>query len=483
MHIQLVDIHKRFGAVHANRGISLSVGAGTIHGVLGENGAGKSTLMKIVAGFLPKTSGEIRLDGEAVSYRGPADATRRGIGMLYQDPLDFPALTVLENFRFGLETAGRDPRALLADLAGRFGFDLPPDRVVERLTVGERQQLEILRLVARNVRTLILDEPTTGISATQKDVLFAALRRLADEGRSVILVSHKLEDVQVLCDRVTVLREGRVAGEAERPLRTNDLLGLMFGTVPHPPPRCENPAGTPVLRLDGVSAPGGRAGLRDCTVAIRRGEVVGLAGVEGSGQGVFLRVAAGMVRPRRGRVLFEDAPLGRRAAAGRVAFLPTDRLGEGLVPGLTVREHFVLRLPRVPFLLDRATAGPDARAGIDRLSIRGTPGTPVEALSGGNQQRLLLALLPERPAVLLLENPTRGLDLESAHGVWRELQRYCDAGTALVFSSPELDEILLAADRILVFHNGRMVLDTPASRTTPDELARAIAGLGTGAAA
>ncbi len=468
--------------MHANRGIDLDLLPGEIHGLLGENGAGKSTLMKILAGFLPRTAGTIRVDGSEVALAHPAEATRLGIGMLYQDPLDFPPLTVLENFSLG---RGRvhDPGARkeeLLKLSGEFGFALAPEHVVDKLTVGERQQLELLRLLAHGVATLILDEPTTGISNIQKEVLFRSLRQLAEQGKSVVLVSHKLEDIQALCDRVTVLRQGAVVGERSRPFEPRDLLGLMFGTAPSPPPRCRAEPGEPLLAFHDVGAAGGRSGLRECDVTLRKGELVGLAGVEGSGQGVFLRLAAGLRHPLRGEVTFHGERLTgyrhRPGQGGGITFLPAGRLEEGLIAGLTVREHFALNRERVPFLIPWSEANRAAASGIERFRIRGTPATPAEALSGGNQQRLLLSLIPPDPSLLILENPTRGLDLESAHFVWGELQRYCSTGTTIVFSSAELDEILMVADRILVFYNGKIVLDTPTSLTDTDALGTAIAG-------
>ncbi|MHB8765486.1 MAG: ATP-binding cassette domain-containing protein, partial [Deferrisomatales bacterium] len=435
-------------------------------------------------GFTPRTSGEIRFDGREVAFGTPAEATRLGIGMLYQDPLDFPALTNLENFMVG-HARGALPsaaahRAELGRLARELGFTVDPDHPLETLTVGARQQLELLRLLALGVGTLILDEPTTGISAVQKEALFAALRRLADQGRSVVLVSHKLEDVEALCDRVTVLRRGAVTGEAERPFDTGALLGLMFGEPPAPPVRAPAPRGPVALALRDVWAGGDRSGLKGCDLEIRAGEVVGLAGVEGSGQGVFLRVAAGLKPVRRGRVEVGGRPLGRndhrRLQRDGVAFVPGGRLEVGLVVGLTVREHWALNRPRLPFLIPWARAQADAEEAIARFRIRGSPESRVEALSGGNQQRLLLSFLPPDPRLLLLENPTRGLDLESALRIWGDLKGPVARGAALVFSSAELDEILLVADRVLVFFDGVVVLDTPADRVGADELGRAIAG-------
>lgn len=482
--LELQDIHRYFGTVQANRGIDLTVKPGRIHGILGENGAGKSTLMKILAGYLPMTRGRILLDGTEVRYASPNEASSLGIGMLYQDPMDFPMLSVIENFMIGqvsgVASAGETYRRKFSELVQEFDFTLRPDTPVHLLTIGERQQLEILRLLSIGARVLILDEPTTGISTTQKEILFSALKKLAAEGRSVILVSHKLEDVDALCDTVTVLQDGRVSGAMDQPFDSTTLLSMMFGAPPESSRHIHRPTSQTILRLDNVSAAGGRTGLSGCSIQVRRGEVVGLAGLEGSGQGVLLRVAAGLLRPRKGTIHLDNHNMThqgyhayRKAGA---AFLPASRLEEGLIRGLTITEHCALQQQGRSFLVDWHEAHAGARKKIAGFQVMGSPGSVVESLSGGNQQRLLLAFLPERPRLLLLENPTRGLDLESVHWVWNHLDAYCEQGTSIVFSSSELDEILLAADRVLVFFEGRIIKDVLASRTNVMELGRALAG-------
>ena len=480
MKIELKEIHKHYGPVKANNGISLCVEPGTIHGVLGENGAGKSTLMKVLAGFSRKTSGEIYLNGRPETYGNPARAARLGIGMLYQDPLDFPSLTVLDNYVLG---RGEDPRRSRADLLSRaesIGFRLAPSQLLKSLTVGERQQLEILRLLALGIEVLILDEPTTGISAYQKETLFQALKTMADEGHSVILVSHKLEDVEALCHRVTVLRKGAVTGEMSRPFDTDGLLSMMFGTPPRPPARKPQTPGDVLLSMEGVSARGGRSGLQDCSFQARKKEIVGLAGLEGSGQSVFLRTAAGLTRPRSGTIRLGPQNMTGRDyhhfAARGLTFMPTDRLEEGLVGDLTIAEHFAIKDKQRRLFLDHVRADRQAGQKIETFRIIGREDSTAESLSGGNQQRLLLSFLPRNPTLLLLENPTRGLDLESAHWVWEHLQTYCDTGACIVFSSSELDEILMVAHRVLVFYNGRIIKDVATDQTDVNALGRALAG-------
>jgi len=484
MQIELQDIHKYFGPIKANNGIHLKINAGEIHGILGENGAGKSTLMKILAGFSNQTRGVILVDGAAVDYRNPAQAAELGIGMLYQDPLDFPLLSVLDNFMLGqTDGLGSETKKFgksFDSLTKALDFSLQPNAVLKTLTIGERQQLEILRLIDLGIEVLILDEPTTGISSTQKEVLFSALKKLADHGKSLILVSHKLEDVEALCDRVTVLRHGQVTGNMDKPFDSQGLLEMMFGTPPVFPPRCSEKPGKPVLVMDNINGTGGRTGLKDCDVVIREGEIVGLAGLEGSGQGVFLRIAGGLKQATRGslRLMGRDIYRQDHHAFKRkgVAFLPASRLEEGLISGLNITEHFALQDSQKNFVVRWQDAFQLAEQQIDNFRIKGQPASAVEELSGGNQQRLLLSFLPANPVLLLLENPTRGLDIESVNWVWQHLHAYCGKKTSIVFSSPELDEILMVADRVLVFFNGRIIKEVEASKTDTHELGRAIAG-------
>ncbi len=486
MKIVLQDISKYYGSLPANNRISLTVEPGTVHGILGENGAGKSTLMKILAGYISKTRGTIFINDAPADYQTPARASALGIGMLYQDPLDFPQLSVLDNFMLGQHSkqnsrnSSKDFRNHLSDLSRRFKFDLNPDTPVKYLTVGQRQQLELLRLLSLGIQVLILDEPTTGISDIQKKILFDALKQLVSDGKSVILVSHKLEDAEALCDKVTVLRQGMVSGETDKPFDTGKLLKMMFGEEPTLPScSCQLPGKT-VISMDRVYARGGRTGLKDCSLMIGEREVVGLAGLEGSGQGVFLRLAAGVQSPVRGKICVQNREMNGKDynsfRNSRISFLPTSRLEEGLIPGLTVAEHFALQQDSGFFLKKRSDAVLTAGKRIENFRVKGGPDSPVESLSGGNQQRLLLSFLSGDPILLLLENPTRGLDTASANWVWGHLKKYCEHNTAIVFSSSELDEILAVSDRVLVFFEGKIVKDVKTSETTAQELGQAIAG-------
>ena len=484
MLIELQDIHKHYGPVKANNGVDLTIEPGCVHGILGENGAGKSTLMKILAGFCQPTTGAILVDGAPVDCSTPARASGLGIGMLYQDPLDFPELPVLENFMLGQPGRRGDHTGSFRERflyhAGALNFPLRSDALVKTLTTGERQQLEIVRLMAKGTRVLILDEPTTGLSREQRSRLFQALSKLAREGKSILIVSHKLNDVEALCDRITVLRRGSVAGVADRPFDTPRLLQMMFGELPLLPPRDRAESRGTVLRFDGISASGGRTGLRDCSIGIGRREIVGLAGIEGSGQEAFLRVAAGLQRPSKGFVYLADRSMrGKEYHAFRregVAFLPAARLEEGLIAGLNVAEHCALEENRERFIMDWEGILDKARRRIERFRIKGAPELPVESLSGGNQQRLLLSFLPSDPVLLLLENPTRGLDMESLNWVWRHLEDHRNGGASIVFSSSELDEILMVADRVLVFFEGMVLMDARTDEISIEELGLAIAG-------
>lgn len=486
MKIELNNIHKSFGPVHANAGINMTVESGTIQGLLGENGAGKSTLMKILSGFFRQDKGQVLLDGEEIIINSPSDAIQYGIGMLHQDPLDFPPMTVLENFVIG-RPGGLAPSFDLAresfnKLSKEFDFNLSPEAYVENLTVGERQQLEILRLLWLGAGALILDEPTTGISAQQKEKLFKALKRLSQEGKTLIFVSHKLEEIQELCHQVAVLREGELVGEVDRPYDLDELVKMMFGKVIEVGERQQIEKGGTALRLENLSLEDHRLLIQDVNLEVRKGEVIGLAGMEGSGQSMLLDACAGLVRPVKGRVIVDGQDMTgksyREFLQHGVTLMPAARLEEGLIPGLTLTEHTLLvEQGQGPFI-DLARGRKLTRDRIERFSIVGRPDSTVEALSGGNQQRALLALLRDDRDLILLEHPTRGLDIESALWVWQQLKNRCKQGTAIFFISSDLEEILRYSDRILVFFGGKVSRPLAAEETNVDQLGQLIGGRG-----
>jgi simple sugar transport system ATP-binding protein len=484
MHVEIEHITKVFGKIRANDSISMTLDGGQIYAILGENGAGKSTLMKILSGYQPPDSGRILLDGNPVTFKTPADALAVGIGMLHQDPLDVPTLTVLENFMLGraegLMPKRKAARNALLTQAARLGFKFNPDVYVDGLTIGERQQLEIVRLLSLGARVLILDEPTTGISAEQKATLFESLKRLAaDEGLTVILVSHKLEDVEALCDQVYVLRQGQMVDKRQMPCSANELVALMFGQAITRTLRTPAKRGHCVLEVQNLTIPANNLTVRNVSLSVCAGEVIGFAGLDGSGQRDFLRACMGLQRPTSGRILLEGQDVTRRRyhdrAALGVAYASAGRLEEGLVSGLTLVEHFALVTPGGPWI-DRKTITQTAEMRITDFNIRGRPESPVQTLSGGNQQRTLVALLPPELKLLLLEDPTRGLDVESAAWVWHQLLERRSKGTAILFLSPDLDEIIEYSDRIVVFFGGQATLLDDPSQTSATRLGQLIGG-------
>jgi general nucleoside transport system ATP-binding protein len=490
MLLEIIDISKTFGvgasAVHANVDITLSIQAGTIQGILGENGAGKSTLMKILSGFIQADKGRIDLDGQPTNIHSPTDAIHHGIGMLHQDPLDFPPMRVIENFMLGhpgrLVPDEGKARDELLTLENRFGFSIAPESYVDSLTVGERQQLEIMRLLWMGVQVLILDEPTTGISAPQKKVLFSTIHNLAQEGKTIIFVSHKLEDVELLCHKIAVLRQGCFVGEVQPPFVTEKLVEMMFNKAISLGDRQPCKPGKTTLSIDAMEMEDYRLHVNFGSLAIRAGEVIGLAGMEGSGQALFLRTCGGLVRPVAGKLIIGDKNLTgkpyRIFLDNNVAYLPASRLEEGLVPGMTLAEHFLLSEEQKGFFLDLEYGQTLAKERIVEFNIRGTPSALVESLSGGNQQRALLALLKTPLSLLLLEHPTRGLDIESTIYIWGKLKERCSHGTTIIFISSDLEEILQYSDRILVFFSGRVSQPLDAFKTSVDQLGQLIGGIG-----
>ena len=483
MHVEFRDIHKYYGRVRANVGIDLTLESGRIYGLLGENGAGKSTLMRMLAGHTEPTRGRIFFDGKSPQGFNPSRALAMGVGMLYQDPLDFPALKVWENFSLGGKK--RDRKQVLRrlqELADRFHFRLPAEEKVGELTVGERQQLELLRLLHLEVKVLVLDEPTTGISVRQKEMLFSTMRQLAkDKGRTIVFVTHKLAEVQELCEEAIVLRQGKLKAKLPAPFRPDELIQLMFGSE-QKGSEVEQGRGHPAeehfVRLESVQLLGDKYTLRDISLGIRSGEILGLAGLEGSGQELLLRGLAGLARVMKGRLIVDGEPLqGRPYLTFRRAgihFLPAARLEHGLFPDLSLNEHFRLASP--PQNGGRHNLLPEE--GLKEFGIQAKLSTSAKALSGGNQQRLLLALIPREIRLLLLEHPTRGLDHSSGQQVWNHLLERCRQNAALVFSSADLEEIKNHSHRVLIFYNRQLVADRLTSSISVEEMGRLMAGEG-----
>ena len=486
MKVELRDIYKSFGPVQAVDGLGVTFEGGRIYGLLGENGAGKTTLMKILAGFLSLDAGEILIDGRPVRIKSPAQALDQGIGMLQQDPFDFLPFTVLDNFLLGRNAGWRINRKKaklwLKEQAEFLHFHLDPNALERTLSVGERQQAEIIGLLASGVKVLILDEPTTGISASQKNSLFAGLRLLAGQGHIIILVSHKLEDIQDLCEQVIILRQGRVAGEVQAPFDTDQLVQLMFGRLPDMQTGRKGCSGALVLELSNFCLEEQRICISNLFLSVRQGEVIGLAGTGGSGRRLFLQGCAGLRKIREGKIRLCGTDLTgqgyQRFRSFGTAYVPAARLEEGMIRGLNLTEHFLLTEEDPAFVIDWAKSRARAASRIQAFNIIGTPETRVEALSGGNQQRALLALLPEHPSLLLMEHPTRGLDIDSAKWVWDKLMTRCEQGTAILFISSDLDEIMEHSDFILVFSGSQVSRLLKAEETNAQQLAEMIGGKG-----
>ena len=485
MRVELRQIRKYFGPVKANDGISMDLGGGKIYGLLGENGAGKSTLMKILSGYQPQDSGQILLEAKPVDFDSPAVALEAGVGMLYQNPHDFPPFRVIDNYLLGRDGGVRlnyqQARKELETLSNRYEFEIDATAYIDTLSMGERQQLELIRLLAGGAEVLILDEPTTGISAEQKELLFESMRQMAhEEGKTLILVSHKLEEVQELCDYAYVLRRGKLVGETEVPCPTEKLVQMMFGQVPERSPRPPFSLGEPVLEARDLLVRTYRLALEDVSLQVQAGEVLGLAGLEGSGQRLFLQTCAGLVQPDEGQLFLKGQEVSgwsyHKMQEAGTAYVSAGRLEAGLVAGLTLTEHVVLAQEEHDLMIDWEDARADTRRRIEHYEVVGRPDSLADELSGGNQQRLLFALLNHPLNLLLLEHPTRGLDIRSANWIWELLYERREEGTAILFMSADLDEVIERSDRIAVFFGGRILRIVDAEDTSVEELGHLIGG-------
>ncbi|MGP8329392.1 MAG: ABC transporter ATP-binding protein [Methanosarcinaceae archaeon] len=485
MRVEIQDIRKYFGPVKANDGITITLEEGHIYGLLGENGAGKSTLMKILSGYQSYDSGEILFNGQPHTFDSPRSALASGVGMLYQEPHDMPPFRIIDNYLLGRDKHLRLNYQMaekeLNELSSRYDFELDIEDQVDSLSLGERQQLELVRLLAGGAEILILDEPTTGISAEQKDVLFASMRKLAhEEGKTLILVSHKLSEIQELCDHAFVLQRGRYVGEMEIPCPNDKLVELMFGQVP---PRSERPAfelEKPMLEVRNLAISTYRLSVKDFNLSVRAGEVFGLAGLEGSGQRLLMQACAGLVRPESGEIILDGEDITswsyHKTRKADVAYVAAGRLEEGLLSGLSLTEHIILSQKEHNFFVDWNTSEQDMQELIKHYQIVGRPDSTADELSGGNQQRLLFSLLWDKLKLVLLEHPTRGLDVRSTNYIWDLLYQRRKDDTAILFISPDLDEIIERSDRIAVFSGGVMSRIVDAKTTSVEELGHLIGG-------
>jgi general nucleoside transport system ATP-binding protein len=495
--LEIQEITKTFGPIVANDRVSLRVERGTVHALLGENGAGKSTLMNVLYGLYRPDGGRILLDGRPVAFHSPRDAIRAGVGMIHQHFMLVPPLTVAENIVLGHEPLARPWLDLaraereIAALSRTFALDVEPGARVWQLPVGQQQRVEILKALYRKADVLILDEPTSVLTPGEADALFAIIRRLRDDGRTVIFISHKLDEVMAVSDTITVLRRGRVVETvARRATSPPALARAMVGRdVSFRVSHDRAPAGAPVLEVEGLEARNDRGlpALRRVSFTVRRGEILGVAGVDGNGQGELAEVICGLRAPTAGRVR-----VGGREATGRspaeiirmgVGFIPADRQRVGLVLDFDIERNLILKRHREPpfcrgGLMDFAAVRRAAAELIGRFDIRAA-GSRVRArtLSGGNQQKLVLAReVASGPAVLVAMQATRGLDVGATEYVQRALLAQRDRGAAILYISTELDEVLTLSDRIVVLFQGEIVGTLDAATATAETVGLLMAG-------
>jgi len=475
----LRGIRKSFGAICANAGIDLDLFPGKIHAILGANGAGKSTLMSILAGSYVPDAGTIRIHGRLVSLRSPADALKAGIGMVHQHSMLIDSMTVAENLSVGDRSAPllldrRERVRRVAALARHVGFGLDPDARVADLAVAQCQQVEILRNLASGVAVLILDEPTAVLAPQEADGLFATIRTLAAGGASIVLISHKLDEALAISQRISVLRDGLLVhtGPA-REVSPSDLVALMIGApgrpAPAPMPR-PHVAGEPVAVLRGVTVENdaGTTELSGVDLQVLPGEILGVAGLAGSGQAALAQVLSGHRPPTAGTVVIGGANLTGQTVRvfhrHGVRTIPADRCGRGLATELSLGENAMLTwlshgsLGRGPWLPRSAVWRFGAKV-ADAMAIEPSdPGRPARLLSGGSMQKLIVGRETLEPARLLVaEYPLRGLDVPTTAVVEERLRFHAASGTAIVFISEDLDELLAVADRIVVMVRGRIV--------------------------
>jgi simple sugar transport system ATP-binding protein len=496
--IELRDIVKRFPGVVANDGVNLRVEAGTIHAIVGENGAGKSTLMKTLYGAHRPDEGTIVVNGIERQFHSTRDAINAGIGMVFQHFMLADNLTVWENVVLGEEPGNalkldiKLARRQIGDLAKLFGLDVSPDELVADLGVGQRQRVEILKVLYRGARIIILDEPTAVLVPQEVRELFAALRELTAQGSTVVFISHKLDEVLAVADAITVIRAGRTVAEIDdvSSVTARDLAELMVGSeLPTPQTRVDSVTDRTAFSVEGLTVldDDGRTMVDDVSLTVHHGEIVGIAGVEGNGQSELVGAILGIEPHAAGRILIEgrDATYEttRDRRAHGLGYIPEDRQRDGLVLSAPLWENIVLGHQAQPpagrgVWIDRSGAKRRTEEIIKDFDVR-TPGPDVAAyaLSGGNQQKLIIGReMMAEPSVLIASHPTRGIDVGAQAAVWEVIKRARREGLATVLVSADLDELIGLSDTLLVMYRGRVVATLDPAQVTPAELGSYMTG-------
>ncbi|MEQ8601926.1 MAG: ABC transporter ATP-binding protein [Marivibrio sp.] len=502
--LELRGISKRYPGVLANDSVDLTLQPGEIHALLGENGAGKSTLVQIVYGVVKADAGEIRWNGETVSVDGPSAARALGIGMVFQHFSLFETLTVTENVALGLsprvtaKSAGGMAAlaARIADVSKRYGLALDPDARVFDLSVGERQRVEIVRCLLQDPTLLIMDEPTSVLTPQEADQLFETLRRLASEGRTILYISHKLDEIRRLCGAATILRGGKVVASCDPRQETAQTLArLMIGEEVSPTRRAE--AGEAeekeaLLRVEGLSMKAANplgTPLHDVRLSVRRGEILGIAGVAGNGQNTLLGALSGeQLAPRADAVVFEGAAIGLEGARARrdrgINFVPEDRLGHGAVADLSLSDNALLSGWRRWSLVRRGlvsfTGSREKAEHVVKTFAVAAPGAHAAArsLSGGNLQKFIIGReILQKPKLLIAAHPTWGVDAGAAAAIHQALIELASNGAGVIVVSQDLDELFTLSDRVAVICAGRLSESRPAHEVTAEEVGLMMGGL------
>ena len=505
MKFELRGITKRFPGVVANDGVNLSISTGEVLALIGENGAGKSTLMNVLYGIYRADAGELLIDGSPVRFTSPADAIAAGIGMVHQHFMLVPVMTVAENVVLGVEPTRRlgmldiaEARRKVREVSDKYKLELDPDAVIEDLPVGVRQRVEIVKVLMRDAKIVVFDEPTAVLTPSEILEFFEIVRALVAAGKGVIFITHKLKEALTIADRINVLRRGKVVGEATpRTTDENKIAEMMVGrAVQLVVDKTTAAPGASVLSLRDVSVvePDGRTVVDSVSFEVRAGEIVGIAGVQGNGQTELVEAIAGLRRVASGsislggREITADSPRERHAAG--MAHVPEDRQRQGLVVDMSITENLVLtRYHNAEFshgmLMDWAAAKEKSRAMVASYDIRTSdPAQAASTLSGGNQQKLIVASELSRDITLAVAaQPTRGIDVGSIEYVHAQMVKERDAGVAMLVVSTELDEVMSLSDRVFVMYRGKIVADLDPKKVSHMDVGLYMAGSRPGGAA